>query len=71
MYVGPGPACQMVGATKLPFGLTPLMMHNGEVTCQSLTGKLAILRLGTHNFRDDQDMAEEQVERGRERGYYY
>jgi WD repeat-containing protein 19 len=56
-----GPACQMVGATKLPFGLTPLMMHNGEVTCQSLTGKLAILRLGTHNFRDDQDMAEEQL----------
>ena len=37
------------------------MVYNGEVTCQSLTGKLAILRLGTHNFRDDQDMAEEQV----------
>ena len=51
----------MVGMTKLPFGLRPLMFYNGEVSCQSLTGKLAILRLGTHNFRDDQSVAEEKV----------
>ena len=51
----------MVGITKLPFGLRPLMVYNGEVSCQSLTGKIAILRLSTHNFHDDQDMAEEEV----------
>ena len=56
-----GPVCSMVGETKLPFGLRPLMLYNGEVSCQSLTGKIAILRLSTHNFHDDQDMAEEQV----------
>lgn len=37
------------------------MVYNGEVSCQSLTGKIAILRLSTHNFHDDQDMAEEEV----------
>ena len=51
----------MVGMTKLPFGLRPLMLYNGEVSCQSLTGKITILRLSTHNFHDDQDMAEEEV----------
>ena len=56
-----GTVCEMVGITKLPFGLHPLMVYNGEVSCQSLTGKIAILRLSTHNFHDDQDMAEEEV----------
>ena len=51
----------MAGLTKLLFGLRPLMLYNGEVSCQTLTGKITIMRLSTHNFQDDQDIAEEEV----------
>ena len=51
----------MVGLTKLMFGLRPLMLYNGEVSCQTLTGKINIMRLTTHNFQDDQDLSEDEV----------
>lgn len=50
-----------MGSTRLPFGHHPLMLYNGEVSCQTLTGKISIMRLGTHNFSDDQEITTEQV----------
>ena len=37
------------------------MLYNGEVSCQTLTGKISIVRLNTHNFHDDQELSEEEV----------
>lgn len=37
------------------------MMYNGEVSCQTLTGKISIIRLNTHNFNDDLEMTEDKV----------
>lgn len=37
------------------------MLYNGEVSCQTLTGKISIVRLSTHTFHDDQELAEEEV----------
>ena len=56
-----GSTCHMVGVTKLPFGHKPLMLYNGEVSCQTLTGKISIIRLNTHNFSDVQEITEEEV----------
>lgn len=56
-----GPTCNMVGTTRLPFGHAPLMLYNGEVSCQTLTGKISIMRLNSHIFTDDQGITEEEV----------
>ena len=56
-----GPRCVLVGVTALPFGYRPLLLYNGELTCQKLTGKLAYLRLASHSFPDDQDLSEDEV----------
>jgi len=50
-----------VGVTKLPYGQIPLLLYNGEVSCQTLTAKLAVVRLITHVFNDEQGMSEEEV----------
>lgn len=55
--------CNMVGTTKLPFGHSPLMLCNGEVSCQTLTGKISIMRLNSHIFTDDQGITEDEVRR--------
>ena len=57
-----GPLCVLAGVTRLPFGQLPLMLYNGEVSCQTLTGKISIVRLDTHNFQDDQELAEDEVQ---------
>lgn len=60
-YTYAGSLCNMVGTTKLPFGHSPLMLYNGEVSCQTLTGKISILRLNSHVFTDDQGITEDEV----------
>ncbi|XP_072170705.1 WD repeat-containing protein 19-like [Diadema setosum] len=45
-----GPAVILVGTTKLPFAQQPLMLHNGELMCQTQSGKTQGLQLSTHNF---------------------
>ena len=35
-----GPSCVFAGNTKLPYGQKPLMLYNGEVSCQTLSGKV-------------------------------
>ena len=37
-----GSQCQLVGATKLPFGYKPLMLYNGDVSCQTPSGKVSV-----------------------------
>lgn len=56
-----GPTVNHVGTTKLPFGQVPLFLYNGEVSCQTLTAKLSVVRLSTHVFSDEQGMSEEEV----------
>jgi len=56
-----GPMCEMAGVTKLPFGHCPLMLYNGEVSCQTLSGKISIMRLNTHSFGDEQELTEKEL----------
>ncbi|XP_038055636.1 WD repeat-containing protein 19-like isoform X2 [Patiria miniata] len=45
-----GPAVTLTGTTKLPFAQQPLMLYNGEMTCQTQSGKTAMVQLNSHNF---------------------
>ncbi len=57
-----GAVVVMAGETKLPYGQIPIMLHNGEVTLQTSSGKVATLMLDTHNFEDKlQDQSPEEV----------
>ncbi|XP_026990682.2 WD repeat-containing protein 19 [Tachysurus fulvidraco] len=40
----------LAGATKLPFSHKPLLLYNGELTCQTQSGKTSSLPLSTHSF---------------------
>ncbi|XP_078534454.1 WD repeat-containing protein 19 isoform X1 [Lissotriton helveticus] len=40
----------LAGGTKLPFSHKPLMLHNGELTCQTQSGKTNHFYLNTHSF---------------------
>uniref|UniRef100_A0A671M968 WD repeat domain 19 n=1 Tax=Sinocyclocheilus anshuiensis TaxID=1608454 RepID=A0A671M968_9TELE len=40
----------LVGATKLPFSHKLLLLHNGELTCQTQSGKINSVVLNTHSF---------------------
>ena len=52
----------MVGETKLPYGQVPLLLHNGEVTLQTSSGKVVNLMLDTHAFVENaQNLSQEQV----------
>ena len=39
-------------STKLPFGHLPLLLQDGEVTLQSLTGKLVTVTLSSHSYQE-------------------
>ncbi|KAG7313919.1 hypothetical protein KOW79_022415 [Hemibagrus wyckioides] len=40
----------LAGATKLPFSHKPLLLYNGELTCQTQSGKTNSILLSTHSF---------------------
>ncbi|XP_062864836.1 WD repeat-containing protein 19 [Trichomycterus rosablanca] len=40
----------LVGSTKLPFNHKPLLLYNGELTCQTQSGKTNSVLLDTHSF---------------------
>ena len=40
----------LVGSTALPCSLKPLLLYNGELTCQTPTGKTSEVALSTHAF---------------------
>uniref|UniRef100_A0A8C2H4P6 WD repeat domain 19 n=1 Tax=Cyprinus carpio TaxID=7962 RepID=A0A8C2H4P6_CYPCA len=46
----------LVGATKLPFSHKPLLLHNGELTCQTQSGKINSVVLNTHSFLNNPHM---------------
>ncbi|CAB4023346.1 WD repeat-containing 19-like, partial [Paramuricea clavata] len=53
-----GSRCTMTGTTKLPFAHFPLILHNGELTCQTQSGKTTNVRLTSHSFLEKpQDVA--------------
>ena len=52
----------LAGESKLPYGQVPIMLHNGEVTLQTSSGKVATVILDTHNFDEKlQDQSSEEV----------
>jgi WD repeat-containing protein 19 len=54
---------QFVGMMKLPYGQVPLLLHNGEITLQTASGKVISLTLDTHNFPDhSQNLSPEQLQ---------
>ncbi|XP_069781014.1 WD repeat-containing protein 19 isoform X4 [Narcine bancroftii] len=40
----------LAGSTKLPFSHKPLLLYNGELTCQMQSGKINTTLLSTHSF---------------------
>uniref|UniRef100_A0A3Q1C2F2 WD repeat-containing protein 19 n=1 Tax=Amphiprion ocellaris TaxID=80972 RepID=A0A3Q1C2F2_AMPOC len=45
-----GPQVVLVGSTALPFSQKPLLLYNGELTCQTASGKTSEVSLSTHSF---------------------
>ncbi|KAL6032112.1 hypothetical protein STEG23_011067, partial [Scotinomys teguina] len=43
----------LAGGTKLPFSYKPLLLYNGELTCQTQSGKINSIYLSTHSFLDN------------------
>ena len=39
-----------MGSTALLFSQKPLLLHNGELTCQTASGKTSEVALSTHSF---------------------
>ncbi|CAN2388495.1 WD repeat-containing protein [Pristimantis euphronides] len=48
----------LAGGTKLPYGHKPVLLHNGELTCQTQSGMLNNIFLSTHNFLSNMKDAE-------------
>lgn len=46
----PGPRVVLVGSTALLFSQKPLLLYNGELTCQTASGKTSEVALSTHSF---------------------
>ncbi|KND01208.1 uncharacterized protein SPPG_04298 [Spizellomyces punctatus DAOM BR117] len=64
-----GPVCIALGATKLPFGLKPVLMLSGEVTCQTVAGRISTVQLATHEIVPaDQFMKDKQSEQDQGKG---
>ena len=47
-----GSKVEFVGVTKLPYGQVPLMLYYGDIVLQTSSGKVASVRLETHNFHE-------------------
>uniref|UniRef100_A0A671THC5 WD repeat-containing protein 19 n=1 Tax=Sparus aurata TaxID=8175 RepID=A0A671THC5_SPAAU len=45
-----GPRVVLVGSTPLLFSQKPLLLHNGDLTCQTASGKTSEVTLSTHSF---------------------
>ncbi|XP_072190356.1 WD repeat-containing protein 19 isoform X2 [Excalfactoria chinensis] len=43
----------LAGATEVPFSQKPLLLYNGELTCQTQSGKTNSIYLSTHSFLGD------------------
>ncbi|XP_012720994.2 WD repeat-containing protein 19 [Fundulus heteroclitus] len=45
-----GPQVVLVGSTALLYSQRPLLLYNGELTCQTTSGKTSEVALSTHSF---------------------
>lgn len=45
-----GPQVVLVGFTPLLYSQKPLLLYNGELTCQTASGKTSEVALSTHSF---------------------
>jgi hypothetical protein len=45
-----GPDVMLVGTTRLPYAHMPLVLYNGDLHCQTQSGRLSTIRLATHTF---------------------
>ncbi|XP_019956067.1 WD repeat-containing protein 19 isoform X1 [Paralichthys olivaceus] len=45
-----GPRVVLVGSTTLLFSQRPLLLYNGDLTCQTASGKTSEVALSTHSF---------------------
>jgi len=52
---------EFVGVTKLPYGQVPLMLYYGDIVLQTSSGKVATVRLETHNF-DEKSLQDQPPE---------
>ena len=42
--------CDLIGKTKLPYGQIPVLVHNGELSLQTQSGKLVTIALESHSY---------------------
>ena len=61
-----GSQCSLASTTKLPFGHSPLMLYNGELTCQTQSGKITKLLLTIYGEDSLKEVAKEDSARGLE-----
>lgn len=61
-----GPQCTLASTTKLPYGHSTLMLYNGELTCQTQSGKIAKLLLTIYGENAPKDVAKEDSIKGLE-----
>ena len=50
-----------VDTTDLPYGLKPLMLNNGELTCLTMNGRTKNVKLKSHIHSDEQELSEDEV----------
>ena len=61
-----GPIVEYVGESKLPYGMVPIMLYNGEITLQTQSGRIQTQILDTHTAlytESLEDMTVEEVKR--------
>ena len=61
-----GSQCTLASTTKLPFGHSPLMLYNCELTCQTQSGKIAKLLLTIYGEGSPSHVPKEESMRGLE-----
>ena len=49
-FLRTGTRVDLVGTTKLPYGQIPVMVHNGEISLQTQSGKLVTIALDSHSY---------------------
>lgn len=59
-----GAQCLLASTTKLPFGHRPLMLYNGELTCQTQSGKVTKLQLTIYGESAPSDATKDESIRG-------
>lgn len=57
-----GPIVEYVGESKLPYGMVPIMLYNGEITLQTQSGRIQTQILDTHTALYTESLEDMTVE---------